>query len=423
MRGLILKQMKMIKLIPAFMMALLALTACEKNDSDQPNDATLSGGEVSGVWEKGSTITVNGHLVIPAGKSLTIEEGVTVLMNDTTLGQEILVYGNLYCKGTQANPVTITVPEELRREGSFPRLWGGIICAASCQELLMEYTHMAYTGYVTTETSPSVIAGLFKAEAGEGLPAVNFRNETNGKLVIRHCTFNNLDEDGLYLEGGNYIIEHNTFYTNGETGGDAVNLKSGSIADISYNLVYSPNTNAFKLSNSGDRTPQCAPVLYNNTIVNCGWRRPKVKGGGIWLEAGVNALVYNNLHVNCRFAVKFDEADERSVYDYSYYYGYTQECVDNFQAGVPDVVRGAHDVAGTKAGENDPMLVNYPLSNFQTATDFSTDWDFHLKAGSPALTGATTNFTRHFGTTGLTLNGVTYQSSAPATHFGAFGQK
>jgi len=412
--------MKLFKLMTAMMLVMTLLSSCEKDD-DKPKDATLDGGEVSGVWEKGSTVTVNGHLVIPEGKSLTIEEGVTVLMNDTTLGQEILVYGNLYCRGTKSNPITITVPENLRREGSFPRLWGGIICAPSCEELLMTYTNIAYTGYVTTETSPSVLAGLFKAEAGEGLPAINFRNETNGKLVVEHCTFNNLGEDGLYLEGGNYIIAYNTFYTSGETGGDAVNLKSGSVADICYNMVYSPNTNAFKLSNSGDRTPQCNPVVYNNTIVNCGWRRPKVKGGGIWLEAGVYALIYNNLHVNCRFAVKNSEADERSVYDYNYYYGYTQECVDNFQAGVADVVRGAHDVAGTLAGENDPLLVSYPLDNLQTATAFDRSWDFHLKSNSPALTGAFTGFTPHFSTRGITIDGTTYQSPAPASYYGAFG--
>lgn len=412
--------MKLSKLMTAMMLVMTLLSSCEKDD-DKPKDATLDGGEVSGVWEKGSTVTVNGHLVIPEGKSLTIEEGVTVLMNDTTLGQEILVYGNLYCRGTESNPITITVPENLRREGSFPRLWGGFICAPSCQEFLMTYTNIAYTGYVTTETSPSVLAGLFKAEAGEGLPAINFRNETNGKLVVEHCTFNNIGEDGLYLEGGNYIIAYNTFYTSGETGGDAVNLKSGSVADICYNMVYSPNTNAFKLSNSGDRTPQCNPVVYNNTIVNCGWRRPKVKGGGIWLEAGVYALVYNNLHVNCRFAVKNDEADERSLYDYNYYYGYTQECVDNFQSGVDDVVRGAHDVAGTQAGENNPLLVNYPLDNSITATAFDRSWDFHLKSNSPALTGAYTGFTPHFVTSGITIDGTTYQSPAPASHYGAFG--
>jgi len=415
--------MKISKLFYALFIGAAVLTACNKEEEAKPKDETLTGGEVSGVWEKGSTITLNGHISIPVGKTLVIEEGVTVLMNDTVIGQEILVYGNLHCKGTAENPITITVPEDLRRAGNFPRIWGGIICAPSCKEFLMLYTHVEYTGYVTTETSPSVIAGLFKGEAGEGLPAVNFRNEVDGKIVIQHCSFNNLGEDGLYLEGGKYIISHNTFYTSGETGGDAINLKAGSLADVCFNLVYSPNTNALKLSNSGDRVPQCKPVCYNNTIVNCGWRRPKVKGGGIWLEDGVNALIYNNLHVNCRFGVKNDEADERSISDYNYFYGYTQECVDNFQLGVDLVMQGEHDIAGTVAGSNDPKLVNFPLNNDQTSAVFNTSWDFHLVSGSPALSGAITSFDRNFSSAGVTIDGVEYKSPAPAIYYGAFGTK
>jgi len=412
--------MKIKNYLFAFLLGGLLFTSCDKENENTPSETSIKGGNVSGVWLKNSTVTVTGHLVIPEGESLTIEEGVTVLMSDTAIGQEILVYGNLYCKGTEENPITITVPEELRKAGNFPRIWSGFICAPTCEEFLLQYTNISYTGYVTTEDSPSVLAGLYKAEAGEGIPAINFRNETNGKLVVQHCTFHNLGEDGMYLEGGNYIITHNTFYTQGETGGDAINLKSGSIADIAYNLFYSPNTNALKLSNSGDRVPQCNPICYNNTIVNAGWRRPTVKGGGIWLEKEVKAEVYNNLHVNCRFAVKFNEADARSVTDYNFYYGYDQETVDQFQATEADVVLGTNDILGTTAGENDPKLVNYSLDNDKNSSTFNTSWDFHVSSDSPAVGKGTTNFTRHYGSTGLTLNGVEYTSPEPSTTIGAF---
>jgi len=384
------------------------------------SDITVKG-DVSGTWTKGSTITVTDHIIIPAGKSLTMEEGVKVLMADTAKHIEFLVLGNLYCKGTAANPIKITVkPELLKKDVDFPRSWGGFICDTTCTEFLMLYTHVEYTGAVTTEESPSVKKGLYKAAAGEGLPIINFRNHNNGKLVIQHCTFNNAGEDGMYLEGGKYIIAYNTLYTTGETGGDMINLKAGSIADICYNFMYSPNTNGLKLSNSGERNPQCNPVCYNNTLVNTGWRRPTVKGGGIWLEAGVNAKIFNNLQVNPRFGVKNSKADAASVYDYQYYYGYTQATVNAFQATEKDVVRGPNDVAGTKAGENDPLFKNYDLSNDGMNTIFDTDWDFHLKSGSPAIGKGTTNFTRHFATTGITIGGVTYKSPEPSTTIGAF---
>lgn len=408
------------------MLSIALITSCKKEDSEKSTNQTINGGEVSGVWAKGSTVTVKGHLIIPEGKSLTIEEGVTVLMSDTAAGQEILVYGNLYCNGTAANPIKFTVPEELRTANSFARIWGGILCGPTSKELYLNYTTIQYTGYVTTEESPSVKAGFFKASAGEGLPAINFKNNVDGKVVIMNSTFNNLGEDCMYLEGGNIIVAHNAIYTQGETGGDAINLKAGCIADVSFNLVYSPNTNALKLSNAGDRTPQCHVVGYNNTIVNAGWRRPTAKGGGIWLEAGVYAELWNNLQANCRFGIKNntkEAADARSTYDYSYYYGYTQECVDNFQLGVKDVVRGDHDVAGTKAGEKNPLFENYTVETDVNNSTFNTSWDFHLKAGSPALTGAKISFARNFATTAITINGVAYTSPAPAAYFGAFGTK
>jgi len=415
----------LMKFLLVFMIVAVAFTACKKDEEVNP-DQNLSGGEVSGIWKKGATITVTGHLVIPEGESLTIEEGVTVLMSDTAIGQEILVYGNLYCKGTSANPITFTVPEELRKAGDFPRTWGGILCGPTSKELLMEYVHMEFTGYVTTEESPSVKAGFFKAEAGEGLPAINFKNNVDGKVVIMHSTFNNLGEDCFYFEGGKYIIAYNKIYTQGETGGDAINLKAGCVADVAYNMVFSPNTNGLKLSNSGDREPQCYVVGYNNTIVNAGWRRPTPKGGGIWLEAGVRAEIWNNLQINCRYAVKNntkEAADSRSMYDYQYLYSYSQDGVNGSLATEKDVVRGAHDIASTTPGEKDPMVENYTLSNSANSATFNTTWDFHLKANSPALTGAKTDFSRNYATTGITINGVTYNSPAPSAYFGAFGTK
>ena len=53
----------------------------QPTDPDTPGTDGISG-EVSGVWEAGSTVSVSGHIVVPEGKSLTIEEGVTVIFSD-----------------------------------------------------------------------------------------------------------------------------------------------------------------------------------------------------------------------------------------------------------------------------------------------------------------------------------------------------
>lgn len=366
------------KILIVSVLTVLYFTSCDKDP--KPEDKTIAGGLVEGVWIKGSTITINGHIEIPEGKSLTIEEGVKVIFNDTMIRPEFIVKGNLYCKGTAANPILFSVPENMRTvQNNFARLWGGIIAAPSSKEILLLHTIFEYAGAITTEESPSVKAGLFKAVAGEGVPVLNFVNNVDGKVVIMHCTFRNLGEDGLYLEGGKYIIAFNTFATQGLTGGDAINIKSGCLADVAFNFIYSSNTNGLKLSNSGDREPQAHVIAYNNTLVNAGWRRPTVKGGSIWLESGVYAELYNNLLANCRFGIKNNKAgaDPRSIYDYTYYYGYTQQCVNQFQVSEKDVVRGPHDIAGTTANENNPKFANYPVETDVMNSILNPSWDFH----------------------------------------------
>jgi hypothetical protein len=413
------------KLLLSGLMLAAVCTGCKKNDGDPaPVVQENVSGNVSGVWKKGDTYKITGSIFIPEGQSLTIEEGVTILMNDTVVKPEIIVKGNLYCMGTAANPVRFTVPDELKTAANkWGALWGGIIAGPTCNEMVLQHVELEYGGAVTTEESASVKAGLYKAAAGTPVPALYYGN-VNGKLVVTYSSTHNFREDGFYLEGGSVILDHNMFYTTGLDNGDAINIKSGVLADVAYNFIYSPNTNGLKLSNSGDRTPQAHVVGYNNTILNAGWRRPTTKGGSIWVEKSVYADLYNNLLANDRYGIKRDKSnpeDNRSTFGNTFYYGYNQTCTDQFQPS-NEIIAGTNDVISTTAGANDPGFENYPLSTDMANADFNTGWDFHLKAGSAALTKGTSNFTRHF-TSGITVNGQTYTSPAPAAYVGAYGTK
>lgn len=405
----------------------MLIAGCKKdNDSNGGPDPDNKGisGQVSGIWTKGKTYTVTGHLEIPEGMSLTIQEGVKVVMSDSIIAPEIIIRGNLYCMGTEANPVLFTVPDAWKTEAHlYGNLWGGMVSAPSSQEIVLQHTIMEYGGAATTEESPSVKAGLYKATAGKHLPALYYSN-VNGKFIVVNSIFRNFYDDGLYLEGGKAIIAGNGFYAIGAPADDAINLKSGVLADVAFNFFYSPNTSAIKLSNEGERSPQLYIIGYNNTIINGGWRRPTIKGGSIWLENGAHADLYNNLLVNDRFGIKRDKGnpeDNRSKFYNTFYYGYTQQAVDQFQPG-DEIIAGIDDIIGTHAGENDPKFVNYPLSTDLYNADYNTTWDFHLLPTSPALNKGKTDFTRHFAD-GIVVNGVTYKSPAPAAYIGAYGTK
>jgi hypothetical protein len=408
--------------IAAALMAAMN-TGCKKANSlvdITEGNATVTG-EVSGVWQKGSTQLIKGDIIIPEGKSLTIEEGVTVIM-DTVAKPEIIIKGNLYAQGTAEFPIKFTVSESLRTPAhKFGKLWGGLLAAPSCTELLLDHTIIEYAGATTSDASTSVKLGLYKAVSGENLPALWFAN-INGKLVVSNCIFRNLQEDCTYIEGGKIIFMNNVFYTTGITGGEAINLKSGCLADVANNLVYSTNTNALKLSNSGDKTPQTYVIVYNNTMVNTGWRRPTAKGGSIWVEAGVRVDIFNNLFANTRFGIKRDTKkpeDVRSQFSNNLYFGNDQTTVEQFQP-TKEIIAGTEDIKGTLAGQNDPKFLNYPVSTAVSNADFNTAWDFHLLAGSPALSKGKTAFTRHHAE-GISLNGNLYKSPEPASYIGAFG--
>jgi hypothetical protein len=78
--------------------------------------------------------------------------------------------------------------------------------------MLLDHTIIELGGATTTEASTSVKMGLYKAKAGENLPALWFSN-TKGKLVITNSIIRNFHDDATYLEGGELIISKNKFYS------------------------------------------------------------------------------------------------------------------------------------------------------------------------------------------------------------------
>ena len=262
----------------------------------------------------------------------------------------------------------------------------------------------------------------------------------------------------IYLLYINSIICNNTFYDSGnaQDGGEGINFKSGCKSDIAYNLIYNACTNGFKLSNSGTSETVGSSQLnvYNNTVVNTGWRRSKnKKGGSVWLEKGIAPVFVNNLIYDCRFGMKqptTDGADlSKSVLAPNYYFASTaagvKQCDSTKTSGV---INSDNDIRSTSPGDKDPQFVNFSRTqnmNINCQSDKSSDgapdafnssWDFHLQSGSPALLGSTTSFTALW-TSGIAFSGLKqvdfisnsdergffYYSPLPSNYFGAFGQK
>lgn len=452
--------------------------ACEKeNGNGNGNGETPGTTEetvriLTGTLESGTTLEVDSHLLVPEGESLTIEPGVTLVFSSKGVGVnhvaiEFTVDGNLYCLGTEDQPVRLTVAEDERTQANtFAGLWGGIVAGASCEEMIIDHTIIEYTGGQVVEGSPAAENGYYTA-GDDAYPQIT-TNNANGNYVITNSIIRNGWSDGIYMMGGNAIIADNIFSANGYDGAEAVNVKSGCKVDVAGNIMFSPNTNGLKLSSSdqSEVRQQALIQAYNNTIINSGWRRDGEKGGCIYVEEMANVSVFNNLLVNCKFRAitpawstptEEDCYDrENSMVDYNYYasgnvksslvfsgeyeddgeilhysgaeypyqgYAYDHEEYDNEKVDVNSkIAENAEDAAAM-----DPDFVNYDINADPALYEWNDSWDFHVNAGSPVLERAyvPADAARKpfYSETGLTVNGKTYTSPDVQPYFGAFGTK
>ncbi len=439
----------------------------DNDDDDQGGDEPEGPVSLADQWNNTNTVTwpadtvinLTEHYTVPEGKTLIIKEGAQIIASTAGVGAnhaaiEFTVDGNLYCEGTEEKPVLFSIPEAERTEANILEgKWGGIVASETCGEMLIDHTIIEYTGGQVVQGSPAAASGVYTA-GDDAYPQIT-TNNINGKYVVINSILRNGWSDGIYMMGGEGIIANNIFAANGKTGAEAVNVKAGCKVDVAGNVMFSPNTNGLKLSSSGqsENRAQALVQAYNNTIINSGWRRDGEKGGCIYVEKNILANVFNNLIVNCKFRAMTpsfnipndpeEGYDANSVIDYNYYASGSQKCdiVFEEESGVAYAWEGynyahedynegvvdAHSVIATEEDGKDPMFVNYDI-NGVSLTDYvyNDAWDFHLSAGSPALTGACTGTESfaapYFSTTGLTVNGETYTSPAVAAHYGAYGE-
>ena len=438
--------------------AAMSLAACsDSNEPDSPSqktEITETEMTVSGTWKAGSEIKLDRHLVIPEGESLTIEPGVKIIVSTEGVGVnhtpiEIIVNGNLYVLGTEEQPVLFTVEESKRTAANtFAGLWGGIVATESCREMVIDHAVIEYTGGQVIEGSPAATSGIYTA-GDDAYPQITTTN-IEGKYVISNSIIRNGWSDGIYLMGGSAIISGNIFAANGYSGAEAVNIKAGVKADITGNIMFSPNTNGLKLSSSGqsETRGQAIANAYNNTIINAGWRRDGEKGGCIYVEKNCLANIVNNLMVNCKFRAMTPNYknpnssdagyDDKSIIDYNMYVSGTQKSTIVYpeESNVAYAYEGynynhksynpavdTHSVIANADNLVNPKFVNFDI-NAVGLTDYiyNSAWDLHLSSDSPALAATPASLTPCFAA-GLEINGKLYQSPALKQHYGALGAK
>lgn len=370
--------------------------------TDQTTDLI---GPMEGTLRSGKTYFLKGDLIIPEGKEIVAEEGVTIIAEGDggPIGPEITNNGTFVSLGTQQSPNLFTVPQAQRtRANVFAGLWGGIQCSDKAKLVVLKWTKMEYLGGQGGPGTPR--AGKIRY----GLWTLN----SNTEIVIEDSWFYGAKDDVYRPVGGKIHLVRNTFEFCGETGGDGLNVKAGTVGNIAYNVFYGSATNAFKPSNEGDGVVQTNISVYNNTIINGGWRRPGMsRGANINFEVGARGSAYNNIIVNCKRGIRvLEDADLQNItVDNNLYYASFQQMVDEFipQDAITSTLGtlGSNNIYDTNAVKvNNPMFVSYNVDQF-TYADFeagesqpdamnshSAGANLRLAQGSPAIGAGTTSF-------------------------------
>jgi hypothetical protein len=438
----------------------LLVTSCKKKSSDnatistppfqigQPvSDSQPLCGAINGTMETGKTYTISCDVTVNAGDTLLIQPGVRINMAPAAT---IVVKGTLLSLGTKDKPNWITVDgvaktdvpnQDPSSDPAYAGKWTGINCDTSCQLLVIKWTHLEYAGGVFA-TAP--LPGI---STGDNSYVIWFQN-SNGTMVLEDSWIYGSQDDAIRIAGGKFSIMRNTIEKSGFTGGDVFNAKHGSVGDMAYNLFVGCATNGTKASDKGSNDgPQTNVNMYNNTYINCGWRRSSSgRGGCINYEEGAKGYAYNNLVVNCKYGLRIvnnPSADTANMhYGNTFNYGDSLDIVNQFYPlGYitkpqstdipapstflpPSYALGDPYDGSSLLHQNNPKFVNFPLPSPYDVigVSFASGYDFHLASGSPALGKGYTSFSpvsavpvsTNFGATELTAPGTDigcYQAS------------
>jgi len=394
-----------LKYIPLVLFGMVVFSACKKKDDNRDlyiavptpatpiSDAAPLCGNVKGTMLTGKTYTVNCDLYVQPGDTLTIQPGVRVNFNN---GAGIIVKGSLFSLGTKDAQIYLTVAGltktdqpvlnyQAKNDSAFAGKWKGVIGDVTCNYMIFKWTHLEYCG-AALGNSVATLLGLVATDPSY---AMYFSNP-KGYLVFEDSWIYGTVDDAIRVSGagGKFAILRNTFEKCGKTGGDVLNIKSGGTGDMAYNLFIGDATNGLKASDKGAGAgiAKCDVRMYNNTIINGGYRQAKTgRGGSINFEEGARGMAFNNLIINCKFGLRIlSNVAADTAYLYNGHYGYNYYWADS--ASVAEQIYPTTYI--TKPVATDfPQPSTYLPANFNYLSNISYNGSGAVQKGNPLFFG------------------------------------
>lgn len=395
---------------------------------------------LKGTMLAGKTYDITGDVTVNAGDTLYIQPGVIIQVHGDGLtaasSPTFYVNGTLVSDGSKEAPNTFTVLEtatvkksnanfkdDVTNDPAFKGYWGGIQCGPTAKLLFLRWTRLEYLG------SPwGANAGDYGAAAGDAKFGIymNSGASNTGRLIVEDSWFYGSKDDCIgKCANINVSIMRNTFIKTGANGGEGVNFKDNVFGDMAYNLSFGGATNGLKTASVAGKST--IVNIYNNTLVQCGFRQTKAtRNGSINTETNTGGFIYNNIIVNCKSGLRITYSSEKGKPSdtLNTSYGNSLTCIGRgtpmggteqymvFLEPNQYTLKKSTDLngyvngqlitvgaaAGTNAGTNtatdslkyDPLFANYDVKANSTGRNYRVSelpagTDFHLKAGSPAI--------------------------------------
>ncbi|BAV05410.1 hypothetical protein SAMN05421788_105136 [Filimonas lacunae] len=388
---------------------------------------------LKGTMLSGKTYHIMSNVSINAGDTLYVQPGVTVLVHGNGAqgtSPMFLVNGTIISDGTKDQPNTFTVYEtattpksnssyttDASTDPAYKGYWSGFQGTTTCNLMAFRWTHIEYTGgpYGANNT-------LFgKAEPGDPTPTIYMAptGAAYGKLIVEDSwLFGSLDDCIGKCQHVYVSLMRNTLNKLGGQGGEGINLKNDVYGDMAYNFCYGVATNGLKTA--GIDGSSTVVNIYNNTLVNCGFRQKKAtRNGSINTETNAGGFIYNNIIVNCKQGLRITFSSEKGLKsdtlntsynnnltyvgnsvksgnDYLMLYIEPKQFTKKQSNDINGYVNGADSSNGVNLGSNvvdttkyNPQFRNYDVVTNSKGTSYlnsviPTGADFHLSSSSQA---------------------------------------
>ncbi|MEI7422258.1 MAG: hypothetical protein WCK18_09190 [Prolixibacteraceae bacterium] len=336
-------------------------------------------GVLKGTLKQDSIYYLTGNVAVKKGDTLAVQQGATIIAKGN---YQFQVSGTLLCLGTEAKQITFTsnTPSKLSDVALNKGQWGGFVFDSTAVYIYMRYTHVNYTGGPDSGGSPQASFDVVGSQTYNG----------GAHIVVEDCWFFGGIDDGIHLVGNISVsIKRNVIQHLGGPDGESMNMKAGLTGDISYNYIWSAANNGIKLETGKTvLIPQSKLNIYNNTIVNGGWRKVGEATNSILIDKWARANIYNNVMVGnntgINITTKADTANTK--YGYNLIFAINAASAPWIYPAGASSKKQPSDITGATAELCNSVFTTWipPVTTLpdNTVTDSNVP---SLKTGSPAI--------------------------------------